>query len=393
MTYKILSLDGGGFRGVISARILQEFEKKLGKPLYEYFDLVAGTSTGSLLAAGISLGKTADQLLELYQKNGGIIFPTETRAWRNISKLRIFFNCALYPHKGLEDVLQDQFGSTKISEISKDKPVLLIPAYSTRQRRTIWFCSNNPQSAPQWYDNIEIRKICVCFASAPTFFPPYNLEVPEPPLGKKLEKQPQPGEKYPFIDGGVAVNNPALIAIAHALLLPDHPSNNNKTNNERPLTLDKIAIVSIGTGNAKKEYSYDEVKSWGMLGWAMHLGDLFMPAPNKVNADVCWQIMRQANDENAKRVLRLDVEIGDNKKASELEPIDNPKLYGKFVEAPDKYLTNGKARVGKLESINPIKAIEEFIENNPIEKTQQSQTQQSQTQQSNGTSEALSLVG
>ncbi|NEN94892.1 MAG: hypothetical protein F6K50_04945 [Moorea sp. SIO3I7] len=67
MTYKILSLDGGGFRGVISARIIQKFEEKLDKPLHEYFDLVAGTSTGSLLAAGICLGKTADELLNLYE--------------------------------------------------------------------------------------------------------------------------------------------------------------------------------------------------------------------------------------------------------------------------------------------------------------------------------------
>lgn len=378
MTYKILSLDGGGFRGVISARILQKFEEKLGKPLYEYFDLVAGTSTGSLLAAGICLGKTADELLDLYKNNGEKIFPKVTRVYRNISKLRLFLNFGLYPNKGLEGVLQDQFGTTKISEISEDKPVLLIPAYSTEERKTIWFCSNNAESGRQWYDNIEISKICVCSASAPTFFPPYNLEVPEP----QLENQLKAGKKYPFIDGGIAVNNPALIAIAHALLLPYYPSN---PNHKKQLKLDDIAIVSIGTGHITNPYNYNTVKSWGMLGWAQQLGNLFMPAPNQVNHDVCWQIIRQGNDENAKRVLRLDFEIEDDK----LEAIDDPKLYDKFVEAANQYLfKKGQARVGKDKWHNPIEAIEEFIENNPIDKD----TTESNTT-SNGTSKALTSVG
>ncbi|NEN94893.1 MAG: patatin-like phospholipase family protein [Moorea sp. SIO3I7] len=278
------------------------------------------------------------------------MFPNNTKVWRDISILRNFFNVGRYPHQGLEAVLKGQFGSTKISDISENKPVLLIPAYWTQKRRTMWFCSNNPKSERQWYDNIEIWKLCVCSASAPTFFQPYNLDN---------EKVPE----KTFIDGGIAVNNPALIAIAHALLLPYHPSN---PKHKKQLKLDDIAIVSIGTGNVKKPYSYKEVNSWGMVGWAQQLGNLFMPAPNQVNADVCWQIIRQGNEDNAKRVLRLDFDIKDSEKDSKLGAIDNPDLYSDFVDAADNYLKKGKARVGKDESHNPIEAIEEFIENNPI---------------------------
>ncbi len=79
MSFKIPSLDGGGIRGVISARILQEVEKQIqqhkGLALHEYFDMIAGTSTGSILTAGIATKKNADQLLDLYQRNAQTIFP------------------------------------------------------------------------------------------------------------------------------------------------------------------------------------------------------------------------------------------------------------------------------------------------------------------------------
>jgi patatin-like phospholipase/acyl hydrolase len=81
MTFKILSLDGGGMRGIISARILQEIERQVqekeGKALHEYFDLIAGTSTGSILTAGIATGKTSQELIDLYKNQGIIIFPLE----------------------------------------------------------------------------------------------------------------------------------------------------------------------------------------------------------------------------------------------------------------------------------------------------------------------------
>ncbi|NEQ70489.1 MAG: hypothetical protein F6K21_34365 [Symploca sp. SIO2D2] len=84
MTYKILALDGGGFRGVISARILKEIEDKIKpKKLHEYFDLVAGTSTGSIIAAGIVIEKSADEILKIYRDDGEKIFPSHKRWLRN----------------------------------------------------------------------------------------------------------------------------------------------------------------------------------------------------------------------------------------------------------------------------------------------------------------------
>ncbi|MEM9540792.1 MAG: patatin-like phospholipase family protein [Cyanobacteria bacterium P01_E01_bin.42] len=363
MTYKILSLDGGGFRGVMSARILKAVEEKLDRPLHEYFDLVAGTSTGSILAAGIALGKTADELLNLYKRRGQEIFPDRIRSFRNLTRIsRGFFPVNLYPHgvpgtkkKGLSTVLQEELGDTKIVEV--EKPVLVIPAYNTLDRRTWWFVSNNPPSAPQWYDNIPIWELSSCSASAPTFFPPYDLEVPQP----QLENQLIAGQKYSFIDGGVAANNPALIAISHALFRPTEIAGELKD-----LSLRDISILSIGTGKPTQPFSYQQVKSWGMMGWAVRLGDLFIPAPNGITESVCWQIIREQDDENAKRVLRLDFDIDTRKEEDKvLETIDDPHLYDRFIQVTENYLQNAKARVGKDKKIAPIDAISQFIANNP----------------------------
>ncbi|NEQ70488.1 MAG: hypothetical protein F6K21_34360 [Symploca sp. SIO2D2] len=217
------------------------------------------------------------------------------------------FPINLYSHKGLEDSLQDALGKdTKIGEItdSSQKPVLLIPAYDTLTRRTEWFCSNNPVDKPLWYNDIEVWKICTASASAPTFFPPRELKTPTKETIEKMyvdqtvrdhinlnltKKGRDLGEKYPFVDGGIAVNNPAIMAIAHAILTPD-----------RQMNLDEIAILSIGTGTPTKPYTYKEVKNWGMVQWAIHINDLFIPAPNELTSDVCWQLIRGKSDDNAK---------------------------------------------------------------------------------------------
>ncbi|NEO77261.1 patatin-like phospholipase family protein [Moorena sp. SIO4G3] len=115
MTFKILSLDGGGMRGVISARILQDIEKTIrkqhGQELHEYFDLIAGTSTGSILAAGIACKMTAGELIKLYEQEGENIFLKSVRHMRKFRFLRRIFRYSgvLYPHdsgkQGLANVL------------------------------------------------------------------------------------------------------------------------------------------------------------------------------------------------------------------------------------------------------------------------------------------------
>jgi patatin-like phospholipase/acyl hydrolase len=374
MTFKILTLDGGGIRGVLSATILKQVEttlkEKTGKKLHEYFDLIAGTSTGSILAAGIACQMDAQQMIEIYLEEGKNIFLDSVRQQR---KRPIGFieqamgSHLLYPHakgeQGLATILQKKLihpglGSPKICEITK--PYILIPAYDVYSRNTTWF-ANNPADAGAWYDNIDLWKICTASASAPTYFPPYEL-----PYNAE--------QSLPHIDGGVSANNPSLLGIAHALFM-------EKT---KGLNLKDIAVLSIGTGNTTRPYSYQEVCGWGQLGWAMHLPDMFMNPSAKNSGDICSQIMESVGSNYLRLNFALNERLKGDPQENSLRPlleqpynkyiaeaknikkevseeIDNPENCQELMEAAECYLKCGKVYYNSSNDVPVIEAIQQFI--------------------------------
>ncbi|MBS0015768.1 MAG: patatin-like phospholipase family protein [Arthrospira sp. SH-MAG29] len=376
MTYKILSLDGGGIRGLLSAELLREVETtiraKKNQELHEYFDLITGTSTGSILAAGVACQMKAKDIIDLYLEEGSNIFIESVRQQRksfNPSTIvrKMTGSYALYPHKqgeqGLAKVLEKklihpQLGSPKISQITR--PHILIPAYDVYSRNMTWFANNSADSGA-WYDHLYLWQICTASASAPTFFAPYKLPYNE--------------EQYlPHIDGGVAANNPTLMAIAHALLL-------EKNNG---LTLKDIAVLSIGTGNTTCPYSYEEIKGWGSLGWVQHLPDIFLNPASKNSEDIGNQILDSVGGD----ILRLDFDLNDRlqveKQPGRLrsllekphnryifkkyqkyqkigEEIDNPENCQELIEAAKCFLDCGEVYYQKP-GVPVGDAIQQFIE-------------------------------
>ena len=367
--YKILSLDGGGIRGVLSAKILQQIEKTLWNKkqqrLHEYFDLIAGTSTGSILAAGIACQMDADQLIDFYIDFGKDIFLWDVRWQRKYRLLSRFIgNHALYPHergenKGLANVLKKNLkfkseppeNSTiietpKISEIPS--PHLLILAYDVLSRNTTWFSNNSPEDPREWYDDIELWKICTASASAPTFFPPYKLYHPK----KK--------EDLTHIDGGVSANNPALSAIAHALLIEKE---------KRQLKLSDIAVLSIGTGQTTRPFTYEEVKKWGQFGWIRNLPDIFLNPSAQNSEAICKQLINSIGGAH----LRLDFQLNervegskqlkDDQKQEISEQIDDPTICSDLIDAAKGYLNFGKVNY-RGEKFIVLDGIQQFIEEN-----------------------------
>lgn len=374
MTLKILSLDGGGMRGVISAIILKEVEtilrEKKGQELHEYFDLIAGTSVGSIVAAGIACQMDADRLIQFYKDYGQDIFLESVRSqrqWRWLSQL--IGNYVLYPHewgdKGLAKVLEKnliyQGKSPKISDI--ERPRLLILAYDTLSRNTTWFNTDNPADKPRWYDDIELWKICVASASAPTVFPPYELPYYDS------------GQTLPHIDGVVSANNPALNAIVHALF----------ADNSDRLNLSDMAVLSIGTGKTTRPYTYQEIKQWGLLSWVLNVSEIFIDPAVENSEAMCWQILKSAGG----AYLRLDFALNERfkgerqlKRLRELmensynkhiyqesgqiksisEEIDNPEICNDLIEAAQCYLKHGKVSYKDQYQIKVREAIEQFIE-------------------------------
>lgn len=283
MTFRILSLDGGGIRGVIEAVILAEVEKLIDRPLNKYFHLIAGTSTGSILAAAIATGRKSEEILELYRQKGKTIFPYTSR-W-SPQRLKLVWrygpSAPKFSDEGLIKALKEQFNSTKLSDLDTS-PRLLITAYDTIDRETIIFKSW--QKYKPWA-NSPLWEVCLCSSSAPTYFPAHLLKTQD--------------KNYSLIDGGVGANNPTACAVAEALRL-DNP-------------IREIFVLSIGTGNSDNPISFEKVRGWGVGQWIWggRLIQVLFDASADVNDYITRQVMSppELEDGPSSRYLRLQPTI------------------------------------------------------------------------------------
>lgn len=366
--FKILSLDGGGMRGVISAQILKEIEQTVkdkhdGKKLHEYFDLIAGTSTGSILAAGIACGMSADDLITFYKKEGENIFPKSVR-WRRKFRFfaRLVRDIGLYPHKkgedkGLAKILEKKLKLHKDGEVVNHEPPtmadikeiqLLILAYDVFSRSTNWFA--NDDSTEWWYENTKLWEICTASASAPTFFPPYEIYDPRK---RRLR---------PHIDGGVSANNPTVAAIAHALCLKENDEKRG-TQIKKPKTIDEITVLSIGTGQTTRSYTCKEIRKWGLTSWAQNIPNMFLDPSAENSEHISARIFLGIKPKN---YLRLNCEL------TEDIAIDDPQKCDDLIEIADKYIKSKDVYYDKeknsdnrreIKVKNAIKEFFDYVEN------------------------------
>lgn len=247
--YRILSLDGGGIRGLMTAIWLKRLEDELGKPLHQHFDLVAGTSTGAILACAISKGMDADRIIELYVERGREVFPARPSRWWNRATRLISegFSAPKYDGAGLNKVLKDVFHTTLFGTL-EIKPTL-ITTYDVRGREARVFKNDRPE-----FNRLKVWELCRASAAAPSYFPAHVMRVG--------------GVEMPLIDGGVVANNPTACAIAEGVRInsdPGHPD---------PRGIEEFVVASFGTGEATRPISIEEAKEWGALEWAIPLIDV-----------------------------------------------------------------------------------------------------------------------
>ena len=234
---KILSIDGGGIRGIIPATILAEIERRTQKPIAQVFDLLAGTSTGGILSLGLGKknrqGKpeyTAEDLIQLYAERGRDIFARSF--WRGVSSIGGFAD-EKYPHQPLEKILHEYFSTARLGSLLTNT---LISSYDIEHRTPFFFKS--------WRDEmkrVEIRHVARATSAAPTYFEPAQMQVGQQP--------------HTLVDGGVFVNNPAMSAYAEARRL-------------FPTETDFL-VVSLGTGELTRKIPYEQAKDWGLVEWAL----------------------------------------------------------------------------------------------------------------------------
>jgi patatin-like phospholipase/acyl hydrolase len=239
---KVLSIDGGGIRGIIPAMILAEIEGRTGKRTAEVFDLVAGTSTGGILALGLTKpGQnggpeySAKKLIDLYETEGGKIFSIPV--WHRIHSTGGLAE-EKYPAKGIEEVALEYFGDVDLAQALTE---VLVTAYEIEKRGPWFFKRRHARDQNREGDNFLMREVARATSAAPTYFEPLPLEWG--PHGKRA-----------FIDGGVHSNNPAMCAYVEAMKI--HPEEKD------------FLVVSLGTGEPTREMPYEEVKGWGLALWA-----------------------------------------------------------------------------------------------------------------------------
>lgn len=240
---KILSIDGGGIRGIIPATILAALEEKTGKRCKDMFDVISGASTGAIIACGLAKpGDTAmyaSELVSLYTQFGQKIFSRSW--WDSVTSLNGVSGAKYRPY-GIEKTLQDYFGDFKLSDAETR---LVIPTYDIEHRGAKFFKSCGTKTK----EDFLIRDVLRATTAAPTFFTPARIKS-------------MTGTEYSLVDGGLSANNPALCAAVEAKkMFPDET---------------EFLVVSLGCGEMNAPILYDSSKSWGLLGWAPRALDCVM---------------------------------------------------------------------------------------------------------------------
>jgi uncharacterized protein len=195
-TFKILSIDGGGIKGLYSARILEHFEERFNCHIADYFDMICGTSTGGLIALGLSLKIPVIKISNLYSERGKKIFPQSNTI---LSSLKQLLLKSKYDNKELKTALQELFEDRTLSD---SHCLLCIPAFSLTDGRPFIFKYDHPEGQLCRDGKTKYIDIALATSAAPAYLPIVTID-------RYDQKQ--------FIDGGIYANNPTLVGVTEAL--------------------------------------------------------------------------------------------------------------------------------------------------------------------------------
>ncbi len=240
-SFKILSIDGGGIKGLYSASLLAKIEEQTGKSVGKCFDMICGTSTGGLIAMGLASQKSAQDLADLYYNQGQAIFPTSNnglirRIQSAVQFLKQGFWGGKYSNKTLKFHLEQVFGETTLGELNN---LVCIPSFNLTQGMPRVF--KYPHAEGKFFKdkNIPLVDAALATSAAPTYLPihRYNNNL--------------------YVDGGVWANNPSLCGILEAL---QYFVGEDKAYD----TIELLSISSIEQSNA---WTVDAPKHQSFFRW------------------------------------------------------------------------------------------------------------------------------
>jgi uncharacterized protein len=288
---KLLCIDGGGIRGIFAIAILQALEEEYKQPIGDLFDVIAGTSTGAIIAASVSLNKNMKEIHESYKTYGEKIFVRQ-------AKVGLFKS--VYSDRYLRTLLKKAFGEVTLKEIQKP---LLIPAVDLTHGKPYIHRSNYDHKES---DDLSIKlwDAVLSSCSAPVYFPPNNVE-----------------SKFLSIDGGLWANNPSLVSLTEALHFFKK-------------SLADIKIMSLGTGLQKIDFTIENDKYWGIKHWlpfqfpsmkvTPKLLDLALNLSSESISYHCQLLLKD-------QYLRINEELGEEVPFDEVKYMDELSELGKIV--------------------------------------------------------------
>ena len=294
----ILSIDGGGIRGAIPAVVLREIEERAKAPICELFDVIAGTSTGGILALGLTCPSeaggpkySAAELLGMYEEEGGAIFRG-----RFLAGVRQVFGPKYRSH-GRRRVLEKRFGRTLLSEALRE---VIVTAYDLEARKPVFFRRADARGENK--DRVErdfrMSEVAMATSAAPTYFKPVKLPDPA-----------NEGKPMALVDGGVFANNPGMCGFVDRAAVHGQP--------------DDVLMISLGTGRLTRRIPFWRARQWGLFGWGRHIINVVFDG---VTESVEYELEQVLSDFH-----RLQVSL-----EPELDPMDRPKNVGRLVELAEE---------------------------------------------------------
>ena len=231
---RVLAIDGGGIRGLIPALVLTELERRAGRRVFEMFDLIAGTSTGGILACALCAPDPlpASELVSLYEDEGPNIF--DRSLFQRIRSAEGLLD-EKYADSALDRALERFLGHKRLSET---RPEIIVPAYDTALPGPYFFTGGTAGPtipATPDSDDFPLSVVARATSAAPTYFEPVELD------------------ERALVDGGVFAVNPAMSAFAEVL---------------KEVDAREVVLLSLGTGQHTRKRSFDEIKDWGVARWA-----------------------------------------------------------------------------------------------------------------------------
>jgi len=303
----VLSADGGGIRGIITIRLLEEIEKRTEKPISELFDFCMGSSISTLLIAGLLCPDpknptkplyTAKQIKNILINNGSKIFSTST-----IGNIKTLWGLARpkYSDVPLQETIIDLIGNIKFSELLKP---CVFPSKDTLSGDNLYIYNQG-----QRYDMIDGSDVILAdllcgTTAAPTYFPSKSISI------DKI--------MYNLIDGGVVINNPSELAFLEA----------------RKILSVKIYELSVGTGKTNKSYNS---KSWGIFDWVGPISNILIDSNSK-NQEYELSLITDSSNYD-----RINPTIPNS-----IDYMDRPEYITKYIEITEKWILNNSKTIDKI---------------------------------------------